>query len=127
MPALALCLARAGASAVLSTAQFNLAWTHSIEKTRWEERWQVTPAGLVITEASVRGSGAGMEPPPDAVWHDGAWWYRPTLPPQAQVTLAASDYAPDHRLCALGRCAPLGQWVAGTGPVTLRACAAPTP
>ena len=125
MPALALCLARAGASVVIATAQFSLSWTHSIEKIRWDESWQVTPAGLVVTQATIRGSGAGMEPPADAVWRDGAWWYRPTLPPQPQVTLAASDYTADHTLCALGRCAPMHEWIVGSGPVTMRACTPP--
>lgn len=125
MPALALCLARAGASVVIATAQFSLSWTHSIEKIRWDEDWRVTPVGLQIVEARVRGSGAGMEPPADAVWRDGAWVYRPALAPQAQVTLAASNYTADHTLCANSRCAALHAWIPGDAPVTMRACMLP--
>ena len=61
-----LCLASAGLVKALSIATFTLAWTHSIEKTDWQEDWRVTPEGLVLTQARVKGSGAGMEPPPGA-------------------------------------------------------------
>ena len=38
---LSLCLASAGLMKVLSLATFTLAWTHSIEKTVWQEDWSV--------------------------------------------------------------------------------------
>ena len=31
---------------VLAAATFTLSWTHSVEKTRWEETWRIAPAGL---------------------------------------------------------------------------------
>jgi hypothetical protein len=119
---LALCLARGALSVVLATTQFTLAWTHSIEKTRWEEDWRVEPAGLRVAEARILSSGAGMEPPDGARWHDGAWHYTPSVPPQPEVILAASEFTPDHELCALGRCAPLHEWIAGDGPVRMSRC-----
>ncbi len=61
----------------LAVTAFTLAWTHSVEHVRWEEDWRVTPAGLQVVEARVRGSGAGMEPPPDARLRDGWWVYVP--------------------------------------------------
>lgn len=122
--ALALCLTRGAASLVLATSQFTLGWTHSIEKTRWEEDWRVTPAGLVISEARISGSAAGMEPPEGAVLRDGVWHYVPRLPPLPAVTLAASDFTADHELCLPGRCQPLQAWIAGSEPVSLRACEA---
>ncbi len=119
---LGLCLVRGAASVAIATSQFTLAWTHSIEKSRWEEHWRVTAAGLVVQEAVISGSGAGMEPPEGAVLQGGAWHYRPRLPAQASVTLAASSFTADHRLCAGGVCKPLARWVPGPGPVRLAPC-----
>ena len=64
---MSLCILAAGKTTVLAVSAFTLSWTHSVEKTRWEEDWRVTPAGLEIVEARVKGSGAGMEPPEGAV------------------------------------------------------------
>lgn len=125
MAALALCLVRGAATVVVAATQFTLAWTHSIEKTRWEEDWRITSAGLDIAEARIRGSGAGMEPPQGAVRRNGVWHYRPALPPQHEFTLAASEFTPDHTLCAQGRCEPLSAWIGGTGPVRFEACSPP--
>lgn len=121
---LGVCLLRGAVSVALATSHFTLAWTHSIEKTRWEEVWRVTPAGLVIDDASILTSGAGMEPPEGARWSNGAWHYRPTLPPLPSVTLAASEFTADHTLCALGRCQPLHEWVPGQAPVRIEPCEA---
>ncbi len=119
---LGLCLARGAATVAIATSQFTLAWTHSIEKVRWEEHWRVTPAGLVVDEALIHGSGAGMEPPEGAVLKDGVWHYRPRLPPQPSVVLAASGFTPDHTLCVGTDCRPLGRWIAGHAPVRFRPC-----
>ena len=73
--AMSLCILAAGKTTVLAVSAFTLSWTHSVEKTRWEEDWRVTPAGLEIVEARVKGSGAGMEPPEGAVLKDGWWTY----------------------------------------------------
>lgn len=35
-----------------------LAWTHSIEKIRWEEDYRATPAGVVLLEDRIQGTGA---------------------------------------------------------------------
>jgi hypothetical protein len=40
---LSLCLASAGVVKTLSLVAFTLVWTHSIEKTEWQEDWRVTP------------------------------------------------------------------------------------
>ena len=59
---------------------FTLAWNHTIEKIRWEEDYRVTPDGLLLGEARVKGSGAGMEIPDDAELRDGAWHYQRQMP-----------------------------------------------
>ncbi len=90
---MSLCLVVAGKSAALGASLFTLAWTHSVERTRWEEDWVLTPRGLVIAEARVQGSGAGMEPPEGARF-DGTWWrYTPDLPALPELRLAASGHA----------------------------------
>jgi hypothetical protein len=120
---LSLCVIAAGKTIVLATTAFTLSWSHSVEKVRWEEDWRLTPAGLEIAEARVKGSGAGMEPPEGAVL-DGGWWvYRPDLPPQRSLRLGSSGATDSGwSLCAEGDCLTIG---AEPGePATVRACAA---
>ena len=105
----------------LAVTAFTLAWTHSVEHVRWEEDWRVTPAGLQVVEARVRGSGAGMEPPPDARLRDGWWVYVPHMPPQASLVLAASGATGGGwTFCAADGCREIG--VAEGGPVTVAPC-----
>ncbi|TIT38538.1 MAG: DUF1850 domain-containing protein, partial [Mesorhizobium sp.] len=70
---MSLCILAAGKTMTLTVAAFTLSWTHSVEKTHWQEDWKVLPSGLQIVEARIKGSGAGMEPPEGAVLRDG-WW-----------------------------------------------------
>jgi hypothetical protein len=74
---LSLCLASAGVVKTLSIAAFTLVWTHSIEKVEWQEDWRITPQGLELVQARVKGSGAGMEPSADARLVDGWFQWRP--------------------------------------------------
>lgn len=115
---MAVCLATATASVKLVVVGFSLVWTHSIEKIDWQENWQVTAGGLSLVSATIRGSGAGMEVPDGAVWHDGAWTYQqPLLVPALRLT--RSPYVPDYRLCLPGEpCRPLSQWIAPDDTVT---------
>ena len=107
---MSICVAAAGKTIVLAAAAFTLAWTHSVEKTRWEEHWRVTPAGLVVTDARVQGSGAGMDPPDGSVFEDGWWSYVPKLPPLPSLVLGSSGATVGGwSLCAAGRpCLTLG-------------------
>ncbi len=86
---------------------FTLGWTHSVEKTDWQEDYRVLPAGLVITEARVSGSGAGMEPPAGAVLRSGVWHYVPPAIVHDRLRLTVSPYAEPYRLCTDGACRPL--------------------
>lgn len=118
-----LCILAGGRTTVLAASLFTLSWTHSVEKTRWEEDWRVTPAGLTVVAARVKGSGAGMEPPEGSTLRQGWWTYEPRLPAQSSLVLASSGATVDGwRLCAGETCLDLG---ARSGePVTLRACPA---
>jgi hypothetical protein len=118
----ALCVLAAGKTTAIAATAFTLSWTHSVQKTEWRESWQVTPAGLQLVEARVKGSGAGMEPPADAKLVDGWWVYAPSLPPQASLTLAASGATPSGwTLCAADACMEIGKEPGA--PVTLSLCA----
>jgi hypothetical protein len=119
-----LCLAAGAVTAALAVDAFTLAWTHSIAKTRWEEDWRIEGKTLVIAEARIRGTGAGMEPPADAVLKDGVWHYRPAIRLK-QLHLAHSPYTTGYELCLNGTCRPLAERLPGAeNPTTivLEAC-----
>ncbi len=122
---MSLCLAAGAVSAVLAVDAFTLSWIHSIEKIRWEEDWRIAGSVLVIDEARIRGSGAGMEPPAGAVLKDGVWRYRPAVPPQPVLRLAHSPHAAGYTLCTATVCAPLADRLPGidnNAVIELRAC-----
>lgn len=87
---MSICILAAGKTTVLAATVFTLSWTHSVEKTRWEEHWKATPAGLQVVEARIKGSGAGMDPPEGSVLKDGWWVYAPKVKPLKRLVLAAS-------------------------------------
>ncbi|MCO5730508.1 DUF1850 domain-containing protein [Rhizobium sp. SSA_523] len=107
---MSLCLVAAGKTAVLAVSAFTLSWTHSVEKVEWREHYAVTPAGLVLTEAAVKGSGAGMEPGDGAVLREGWWVWRPDRKPLPKLDLAASGATvSDWQLCHADGCLDLGK------------------
>ena len=87
--------------------RFTLAWTHSVEQTGWEEDYRVSETGIELLGARVEGSGAGMEPPPNAVLRQGRWHYRASLPPLSKLTLARSRHTSGYRICRGQRCESL--------------------
>jgi hypothetical protein len=104
-----LCIATGGTLLALAVQGFTLSWTHSVARTTWWERWEVSAEGLRPVEARISGSGAGMEPPDGAVLADGVWSYIPTLPSQREVLLAASGMTGGGwQLCTDQRCWTLG-------------------
>ena len=118
---MSLCILAAGKTVTLAVAAFTLSWTHSVEKITWSEHWQVTPAGLVVTEARVEGSGAGMDPPEGSVFDGSGWVYHPDLPPQPKLVLADSGKAGAWHLCPeTGDCRDLGG--GGGDPIVLEPC-----
>ncbi len=119
---MALCVVVGEVVTRLALATFTLAWTHSVERTAWEEEWRVDHDRLVLTVARVKGSGAGMEPGPDAVAEDGWWRWQPnrSLP---SLRLARSDTVPDWRLCSDTACLAVSGPADATEPVELRPCA----
>ncbi|MBS3996988.1 MAG: DUF1850 domain-containing protein [Hydrogenophaga sp.] len=150
MDTLGICLALAAATAppvFVPAERFTLAWTHSIEKVRWEEDYAVmagavgadeaaaneaveSPAGrptaidaapprLHAVAARVRGSAAGMEPPEGARLVDGWYTYTPALPYPTGLRLTRSAYTADYELCVQGACRPMANWLPSDGDITL--------
>ena len=120
-----LCLAAGAVAASLAVESFTLTWIHSIEKIRWEEDWRIAGHALVIDEARIRGSGAGMEPPAGAVLKSGVWHYRPALPPQAVLRLTHSPHVAGYTLCTAAVCQPLADLLPGidnTVVIEIREC-----
>jgi tetratricopeptide (TPR) repeat protein len=122
---LSLCLASAGVVKALAVTAFTLSWVHSVEKIEWQEDWRVTSQGLQIVQARVKGSGAGMEPPPDARLVDGFFRWKPQRPALPEVVLGNSGLAGEWRICTDGKCQDLslilGRSV-GTGTTTMSVC-----
>lgn len=133
---LGLCLALAAgadlpspdATVFVAARRFTLAWTHSIERVRWEEDYEVDanpvpgsadhlPAPRLRAVLSrVRGSAAGMEPGPDAVLRDGWYHYRPAQALHDGLWLTRSAYTADYELCLPGAaCRSLSHWLPSDG------------
>ena len=120
---MSLCLAAGALIVALGSGEITLAWRHSVQKTLWQEVWRDTPAGLVMTEARIQGSGAGMEAPPEARLVDGFWRWRPTLPPQSEIVMRRSGATADWQVCVAGTCRAMGDYLPPeVDPVILKAC-----
>ena len=131
MPALvaataaALCIAAGALQVRIPVTQFTLRWQHSIEKIEWDEDWEVVGGWLHLSQARIRGSGAGMETPDDARLVNGVWNYRLADPWRREVVLARSEFVADYELCIGGRCQRLSAWMPiSAGATTLSACSA---
>lgn len=101
---MSLCVFIAGKSAAcLAGLLFSLSWTHSVEKTEWIEHWQSDNELLVLRETFVKGSGAGIDPAPNAVLENGWYHWGPESPVTVpSISLANSELTPDNwMLCAL--------------------------
>ena len=116
------CILAAGKTLALALTAFTLSWTHSVEKTEWREDWAVTPAGFQLTEARVKGSGAGMDPGEGAHEEDGWWIWTPKAPAIPELVLASSGATVSPwRLCYDQGCLDLG--AAAGDPVVIAPCA----
>jgi hypothetical protein len=101
---MSLCFIAGHVVKAMQVTAFTLAWTHSVEKTDWQEDWLVSRDGLTLVEARIKGSGAGIDPPAEARLVDGSWRWRPAPVVRRDVVLAHSGAAGDWRICAGGRC-----------------------
>ena len=93
--------------AALPSDALTLVWKHSVEKTRWTEHYQREADHVVLTEATVEGTGAGMDPPADALFDGKVWRYHPMLPAMKRIVLTRSTYTPDYTVCWNNSCQSL--------------------
>jgi hypothetical protein len=124
----ALCLAAGAMNVKIPATHFTLRWQHSIEKIEWDEDYAITGNWLMLSGARIRGSGAGMEPPPDAHLDDkGVYHYTLADPWRKEIVLARSGFVRDYDLCVDNKpCKPLWKWIPeSAGPTTATACTAP--
>lgn len=123
-----LCVAAGDVVLRLAVSAFTLAWSHTVEHQPWQEDWRVEERRLVLEEVRVKGSGAGMEPPPDARLVDGWYAWRPSDAERHEIVLRRADggagRSGDWFVCpAGGGCTALGDLVApDADPVTLFPC-----
>ncbi len=118
-----LALLGAGQPVFIPVQQFTLAWVHTIEKVRWEEDYAVEVvtdnAVLKAVTARIRGSAAGMEPPPDARLRNGWYSYTPQISQPKVLRLTRSGFAADYEFCSAGLCRPMSDFLPSDGGVTL--------
>jgi hypothetical protein len=122
---LALCLMAGDRQAQIPTHQFTLRWQHSIEKIDWEEDYILAGEWLYLSSARIRGSGAGMEPPPGAFFAKGVWHYRPAPDMRwtRRLLLTRSEFARDYDICIDGNCQSLSHWIpVSAGTTTAAPC-----
>jgi hypothetical protein len=121
---MALCITGGALAAHLAINAFTLSWMHTIEKVPWEEQWRVEPTQLLLTQARIKGSGAGMEPPPDAKLDHGWYVWQPANGARDQIVLRLSGIG-TWTFCAENiPCAPLQSVLGGDAdPITLKPCA----
>ena len=120
---MSLCIVTGAKTTVLATQAFTLMWMHSVEKVEWQEDWRMTPAGLEILEARIKGSGAGMEPPDDSVLQ-GEWWvYHPRLDPLPEIVLARSGVG-QWQICFKTECESIEESSTDMSPAVLQPCPA---
>lgn len=122
---MALCVIGAGETTRIAATLFSLSWIHSVEKIPWQEYWQIAPGALVVTEARIKGSGAGMEPPADAALIDGWYVWRPTDPVRTEIVLRNVPNISPWTICFDGgRCSTFEALLGREAdPITLKPCA----
>lgn len=118
------CLTAGALAATLAAQSFTLAWIHSVEKTEIQEDYRLTGDRLMLTEARIKTSGAGFDPPADAKLEGGWWrWHPGTV--LDLLTLARSSAPGDWRICLERTCDPLIHYLPGQDsdtPVQIAAC-----
>ncbi len=114
------CLAVGAAVLHLATGSFTLHWTHSVEHVAWQEDWRVAGDMLHLERSRLKGSGAGMEPGPDATLQEGWWVSAGRLEVPALLLAASGATGAGWTLCADGQCREIG--ADPTAPINIAPC-----
>ncbi|KEJ95598.1 DUF1850 domain-containing protein [Pseudosulfitobacter pseudonitzschiae] len=102
------CLTVGTAVLHLALGSFTLSWTHSVEHVAWQEDWRINGHMLTLERSRLKGSGAGMEPGPDAVLKDGWWVSTGHLEVPALMLAASGATGAGWTFCADGQCRVIG-------------------
>lgn len=87
-----------------------VSWTHSVQKSPWEEVYEWKKEQMVLTHARITSTGAGMEPPDDAIF-DGQYWHFQPNRVLTEVLFQHSPYVDGYTLCTNQRCEKLNTWM----------------
>ena len=102
---MSLCILAAAKTSIVVASLFTLSWTHSVEKTEWQEDWKINNTKLELIEARVQGSGAGMDPPEGSKFKNGWWVYRPAKIDIKELYLSTSNTnLKNWKICFDGKC-----------------------
>lgn len=105
----ATCLLVAGKATLLAAPFFTLGWTHSVEKTGWQEQWTIRGDQLILTQSRIKGSGAGMDPGPDAQLIDEWWVWHPNVQVPSLALAASGATGDGWHLCYDSTCLVIGR------------------
>ena len=120
--AIGLCLSAVGVWVALG-AHVTLSWTHSIQKSPRLETYDAQYGQMVLTEARISDTGAGMEPPDNATFDGHVWIYHPNRG-VSEVRLQHSPYVTPYTVCTDTGCKPLPDWLPlqATDTAVLKTC-----
>ncbi|MGA1339669.1 MAG: DUF1850 domain-containing protein [Pelagibacteraceae bacterium] len=105
---MSLCILSGAKLTTVAISLFTLSWTHSVEKTEWQENWRINNSNLEIVEARIKGSGAGMDPPENAVLKNGWYVYKPQIGQIKELNLSTSNTdLVNWKICFSGNCTVL--------------------
>ncbi len=102
------CLMAGAVALTLAAPEFTLHWTHSVEKVEWRETWRIGADDLTLTRVAIKGSGAGMEPAPQAQLKDGWWVWAPDTRLPALTLAASGATGAGWTLCSGAKCHEIG-------------------
>lgn|SRR6056300_942277 len=105
---MSLCILSGAKLTTVAISLFTLSWTHSVEKIEWQENWRINNSNLEIVEARIKGSGAGMDPPENAVLKNGWYVYKPQIGQIKELNLSTSNTdLVNWKICFNGNCTVL--------------------
>jgi len=105
---MSLCILSGAKLTTIAISLFTLSWTHSVEKIEWQENWRINKSNLEIVEARIKGSGAGMDPPENAVLKNGWYVYKPQIGQIKELNLSTSNTdLVNWKICFSGNCTDL--------------------
>lgn len=120
-----ICLSAGAMVATLAVQSFTLSWVHSVQQSEIQEDYQLEVGGLVLSEARIKGSGAGFDPPAGSRLTEGWWRWQPGSH-HHELILARSSAPGDWRICLDNICRPMSDFLPDSGetPLRITACAA---